>query len=320
MLYLDAEVINQWFLRYINKELTAKKRVIVCNVNGHFGMNYAIYSCFKNAQILTYNDLNQKKRGFTVFRLLNVFFAVISLIINLFYKVDARTTVTTILDNLENIYLGIDKDNQFLKRLKIRKKHRRYTKLQFIVRINSRDITTAKDLRALKLLCSLITSGRINSAMLLVDREIPELYDIQEIVLNEETPCFELSENDLKLIADAHSLPLTYGCYMHVELTRQFGLQFFLDNYHYFDLLAGSQINTRDSFIKIDKLISFIMEEKRIDAVSSKQLFYLLEFSSFFKDKFSKLEILKFRYNQLNADNLDYACDLTLLTRRINIA
>jgi len=78
--------------------------IIFYNHIGHFGSEYALSSRFNKAKILSFSQLKHKTGKNILFRLLNIVTAIVTFILNETKKGDARTTISTILSNMENIY------------------------------------------------------------------------------------------------------------------------------------------------------------------------------------------------------------------------
>lgn len=91
---------------------------------------------------------------------------------------DMRTTITTILSNMENIYLGIDKEKEYLKYLHIKKLAHKDDKIKFFIRIEEKDIETEEDVQCFKLLSRLIESKKINNTVLLISGEKVNLLNL----------------------------------------------------------------------------------------------------------------------------------------------
>lgn len=300
------------FIDHINEHIDNSKRIIFYKHNGHFGADYAITSCFKDIEVLSFKNLKNQTRKSFWFRILHIMAAVVTFVLNTTEKIDARTSIGTILTNMENIYLGIDKEKEYLKYLKIRKYPHKYGKIKFIVRVEDNDIQTDEDVNCLRLLCKLIQSGKIINTIVLISGDKISFMNLGIEKYKENIPLFQLSENDLKFIARRNNIEITEKTYNNIQLIIRFGLQFFLDNFIYFDDLSEIQEQTYDWFQRMDWIITQIIRRSN---VTREEIYPLLEFASFFENYFSKIEIQKFNNNQLRADNLDVAQKLTIISQ-----
>lgn len=298
------------FIDYVYENLNQSNRIIPYKQEGHFGMEYALLSRFKRAEILNLKQLKTKTGKNFPFRILHITAAIVAFILNESKVVDMRATIATILSNMENVYLGIDKSKEYLKYLHIKKLPHKNAKIHFIIRISENDIETDEDIQCFCLLCKLIETKRINKTILLVMGENLNLFNtgIQKDKRN--IPLFKLSEDDLDVIAKQNNLSLTENISKNIDLIQKLGLQFFIDNFNFFDTLAKVQSEQYDWIRKMDWIIGQISKKHN---VASKKLYSLLEFSSFFEKQFSKLEIQNFDDNRLEAENLDIACKLAFI-------
>ena len=300
------------FIDYVNENLKKPNRIIFYNHIGHFGLEFALCSRFKKAKILSFNQLKNKTGKNILFRLLNIVAAIVTFILNENKKGDARTTITTILSNMENIYLGIDKEKEYLKYLQIKKIPHKNGKIRFIIRIDENSIESDEDVHCLKLLCKLIETGKINNTMLLISGEQINLLNFGVQNKSKSIPLFQLQERDLDFIAKQNNLEATEVICDNIELIKKLGLQFFLDNYNYFGALAEIQEEKFDWIKKMDWIIGQIIKRSEI---TDNQIYPLLEFSSFFERYFSKIEIQNFKENQLEAENLIVAYNLAIISQ-----
>lgn len=300
------------FIDYINEHIDNSKRIIFYKHNGHFGSGYAIKSCFKGVEILPFKILKNRTRKSICFRILHIIAAMGTFILNTTEKIDARTSIGTILTNMENIYLGIDKEKEYLKYLRIRKYRHKYGKIKFVVRVEDNDIQTDEDVNCLRLLCKLIQSGKIINTILLISGDKISFMNLGIEKYKESIPLFQISENDLRFIAQRNNIEIIEKTYNSIQLITRFGLRFFLDNYMYFDDLSEIQEQTYDWLKRMDWIITQIIQRSN---VAREEIYPLLEFASFFENNFSKIEIQKFNNNQLRAENLDVAHKLTIISR-----
>ena len=79
---------------------------------------------------------------------------------------------------MENIYLGIDKEKEYLKYLHIKKLAHKDDKIKFFIRIEEKDIETEEDVQCFKLLSRLIESKKINNTVLLISGEKVNLLNL----------------------------------------------------------------------------------------------------------------------------------------------
>lgn len=301
------------FIEYIKKNLAKSNRIIFFKQNGHFGLEYAISSIIENVPIYDLNILKQKKGKNFCFRLFNIIFAIITFCLKMNKNIDSEDSVSTILNNMENIYLGIDKEKEFLKYLQIKKYSKRYRKIRHIIRIGDKDITSTEDIYIIKLLCNLIKEKKINNTLILVSGEnLIQL--LQEFYINDEKiPFFQLSKEDIIHIINTSGFKVTDDILKNTDLIKKLGLSFFLEHYSYFITLAKVEVDLVDWMKQVEWIVDLIFKDHIIDKSLKNQLVPLLEFTSFFRDKFSKTEIINFQDNLLNADNLDLASKLALL-------
>lgn len=300
------------FIDYINLNLDRSQRIIFYKHYDHFGLEYALKARFNKTEIITLKQLKTKTESYNFFKLLHMVIAIITSVLNFKKNIDFRATSETILNNAENIYLGIAKEREYLKYLHINKFSHKYRKIQFIIRVEENDLESNEDIDSLKFLCKLIESGKINNTMLLVSGNT---INILNVILQrdiENIPVFGLSENDLKFIAQKSNLEYVNTMSENLILVQKLGLQFFLDNYYYFDSLAEVHKDNLNWIQKMDWLIGRIVKNS---SITNKQLYPLLEFSSFFERQFSKIEIQNFQENQLKADNLSVAQRLAIINQ-----
>ena len=92
------------FIEYVDNNLKQSNHIIFYNHIGHFGSEYALSSRFNKAKILSFSQLKHKTGKNILLRLLNIVTAIVTFILNETKKGDARTTISTILSNMENIY------------------------------------------------------------------------------------------------------------------------------------------------------------------------------------------------------------------------
>lgn len=300
------------FIEYVNNNLKQSNRIIFYNHIGHFGSEYALSSRFNKARILSFSQLKHKTGKNILFRLLNIVAAIVTFILNETKKGDVRTTISTILSNMENIYLGIDKEKEYLKYLHLKKFSRKNGKIRFIIRIDENDIELDEDVQCLKLLCRLIENGKINTTMLLIHGEYLNLLNLENQNSSKNIPLFQLQEGDLCFIAKQNNLEITKVIFDNIDLIKKLGLQFFLDNYNYFGALAEIQEVKFDWIKRMDWIISQIIKKSEL---TDNQIYPLLEFSSFFEKNFSKIEIQNFKENQLDAENLNIAYKLAIISQ-----
>lgn len=303
-------VSQSQFIEYIKENLSAGNRTILYKHVGHFGLEYAIVSRFKKIEVISLKQLKSKKGKNILFRLINIIFAVIAFILNELKVTDARTTVTSILSNMENIYLGIDKEKEYLKYLHIKKFSHKNGNIHFAIRISENDIETDEDIQCIRLLCKLIKSGKINNTILLITGEKIDLLNLDIQKRGDHIPLFQLNKNDLDIIANENNLKVTDAIYKNIDMVQRLGIQFFIDNYRYFDALDEIQSKTFDWIHKMDWVIKQISQKSEIE---NHQLYRLLEFSSFFEKYFTKIDIINFNNNQLEAQNLDTANNLAII-------
>lgn len=297
------------FIEYVNKNLDNSNRIIFFKHIGHLGLDYAILSRFKKSEILSFEQLKTKTGKNAFFRLVNIITAIITCIIHENKGPDLRTTISSVLSNMENIYLGVDKNKEYLKYLKIKKLSHKAGKILYFIRIEEKDIETEEDIRCLKLLCKFIKSGKINNTVLLISGEVINLFPLAD---QENIPIFQLKSTDLDIIAKQNGLYLTESIAKNIELIQKFGLHFFMENADFFDALEDIHSDEVNWIDKVDWIINQISLRKKI---ACEPLYSLLEFSSFFDNQFSKLEIQNFESNKLNANNLDTAAKLALISR-----
>lgn len=300
------------FIDYVTLNLNKSQRIIFYKHYDHFGLEYALKARFKRAEILYLKQLKTKTEHNNFLRLLHIVMAIITSILNLKKNIDFRATTETILDNAENIYLGIAKEREYLKYLHIKKFSHKNRKIQFIIRIEESDLESNEDIDSLKFLCKLIESGKINNTMLLVSGNAINILNVALQRDIENIPVFQLTENDLKFIAQKSNLEFVNTMSENLILVQKFGLQFFLDNYYYFDSLAEIHKNNLNWIEKMDWLIGQIVKNS---SITDRQLYPLLEFSSFFERRFSKIEIQNFKEDQLKADNLSVAQKLAIINQ-----
>lgn len=300
------------YISYITEHEKKAERIIFYKHNGHFGEEFALLSRYPKIQLINFRQLKGLTGKNICFRILHIIAAIGTFILNTSKKIDARTSISTILSNAENIYLGIDKGKEYLKYLRIKKTPHKYKKIKFIIRIEEDDIETDEDISCLRLLCNLIKSGRINNSLLLITDEKVRLLNIGIKIDNEAFPFFQLSKDDLSFIAKRKNLKVNEVIFKNINLVKQFGLQFFLDNYIFFETLSDVQNQTYDWIQKMDWIIKQMINRSRL---TDKELYPLLEFVSFFEHSFSKVEIQKFNKNALESDNLEIAYKLSILDR-----
>lgn len=300
------------FIDYVKGNLSKSNRIILYKHEGHFGLEYAMKSRFNNIEILNLEQLKMKTGKNILFRLVNIVAAIVAFILNEHKDIDARTTVSTILSNMENIYLGIDKEKEYLKYLHIKKFPCKSAKIHFAIRIDVKDIETEEDMQSLKLLCKLIKSWKISNTILLISGEKINLLSLglQEEVTR--IPVFKLQENDLILIARKNNIKITESIFQNIDIIQKLGLQFFLDNSGFFDALDQIPAEKFDWIQKMDWIVNQMIRKSDI---TNKQLYRLLEFSSFFDKYFTKIEIQNFNNDQLEAQNLNKANDLAIISQ-----
>lgn len=297
---------------YINENINHSNRIIIYKHIGHFGLEYAILSRFKNVKILNLKQLKTKQGKNLLFRLLHIVIAIGAFILNKNKDTGMHTTITTILNNMENIYLEIDKEKEYLKYLHIKKLAHKNGKIKFFIRIEEKDIETEEDIQCFRLLSKLIESKRINNTILLISGEKINLLNLGIKKEEKKIPVFRLQESDLHVIAKENELTVTKTIGKNIDLIQKLGLQFFIDNYFYFDALSEIQVEKFDWIEKMDWLISQISKR---NGISTQPLYSLLEFSSFFENCFSKLEIQNFNNNELDVQNLDIAKKMALVNQ-----
>lgn len=300
------------FLDYINENTNRFNRIILYKHRGHFGSEYAIRSRFKNAEILNLKQLKSRKGKNLFFRIIHIAAAVIAFFFNERKTMDARTTITTVLNNMENIYLGIDKEKEYLKYLHIKKYARKDGKIKFFIRIEEKDIETDEDVQCFRILTKLIKSKKINNTVLLVSGERINLMNLGINMEEGAIPIFQLTEADLVIIAKENEFEVTKKIGKNIDLIQKLGLQFFIDNYVHFDALSKIQADNFDWIQKMEWLINQI--NKRNES-TDRQLYSILEFSSFFENNFSKIDIQDFNNNVLDTKNLDIAQEMALITK-----
>lgn len=301
------------FIEYVSSNIkNSKKRIIYYKHNGHFGLEYAIISRYKKAELLEFRELKTKTGKNILFRVIYIVSAIITCILNHIKLIDIRTSINTILSNMENVYLGIDKQREYLKYLKIKKISRKNGKIQFFIRIEESDIESEDDVHCLKLLCKLIENGKINNAVLLISGEQLRLLNFTESSAVNKNTIFELNEDDLVFIANQNRLELAESAIQNIDLVKKLGLNFFIDNYKYFNLLSENQKRKQNWIENIDWMIKEIV--KRGEITDSK-IYPLLEFASFFEYNFSKLDIMNFKDDELEAKNLSVANNLALISQ-----
>lgn len=298
------------FVKYIDENLSNSRRVISFKCDGHFGLEYALRTHFKNVKILNYKELKTKTGKHILFRVLHVVTAFGTFLLNHCKEVDARTTFSTVLSNMENIYLAIDKEKEHLKYLQIKKFPHKRRKIRFVIRLSEDEIESIHDIQCLRELVTLIQSRRINRAILICSDDIADALGFDFNSCTEGQPCFRLDKDDLYLIAKEKGLSVTKRTIQNIDLIKKMGLQFFIDNFRFFDALEEIQDDHSDWLKKMDLIIKQIIDWNN---VSPEHLYPLLEFSSFFEKKFTKLEIKSFNDDQLKADNLSVAHRLNLL-------
>ena len=194
------------FIDYLREYEKTSKRIIFYKRDGHFGAEFAILSRYKKTELLTFKELKGCTGKNIAFRVLNILAAIGTFILNATKKIDARASVSTILSNAENVYLGIDKEKECLKYLKIKKYSHKYTKVKFIIRVEENDIESDEDISCLRLLCKMIQSGRINNTLLLIVGEQMQLLNLGIDKQTEHIPLFRLLENDLRFIAQRKNI------------------------------------------------------------------------------------------------------------------
>lgn len=297
------------FIEYVNKNLTSLNRIIFFKHIGHFGLDYAILSRFKKSEVLSFEQLKTKTGKNIFFRLINIVSAIITCIIHEHKGPDLRTTISSVLSNMENLYLGVDKNKEYLKYLNIKKISHKTGKILYFIRVENKDIETEDDIQCIKTLCKFIESGRINNTVLLISGEIINLFSLAD---QEHIPIFQLQSTDLDIIAKQNGVCITESTTKNIELIQKFGIHFFIENASFFDALSDIHSDEVNWIDKMDWIINQISIRNNIE---SEPLYSLLEFSSFFDNQFSKLEIQNFENNKLNAQNLDTATKLALISR-----
>lgn len=300
------------YIDYISEQEKKANRIIFYKHNGHFGAKYAILSRYKKIELLSFKELKEQHGKNLLFRVLHIFTAIIAFVAHERSEIDARTSITTILSNIENIYLGIDKEKEYLKYLQIKKYPHKYVKAKFVIHIVDNDIDSDEDLNCLRILCKLIQSGRINNTVLLISGEKINMLNLSEKNQPEHIPVFELTENDLRFIASRNNIKYSESIGQNINLVKTFGIQFFLDNFSYFKALSDVQDQTFDWIKKMDWIITQIIKTGDIDR---KEIYPLLEFTSFFERNFSKIEVQNFNNNELDADKLEIAHELAILSK-----
>lgn len=302
---------------YVKENIKQSKRIIMYKHIGHFGLEYAILYRFTDAKIITLKQLKTKKGKNLMFRLLHIIFAIGTFIVNESTNIDMRTSLTTILNNMENIYLGIDKEREYLKYLHIKKFAHRYGKIKFFIRIEEKDIETNEDIQCLRLLAKLINSKKLNNTVLLISGEKIDLLNLGIQKEKTKIPVFQLQTTDLNIIAKENELTVTETIYKNIDLIQKLGLQFFIDNYFYFDALSEVQ---KEKITWLEKMEWIISQMSQQNEVVTQPLYSLLEFSSFFENYFSKIEIQKFNDNELDVHNLDVAKKMSLISQEKSLS
>ena len=226
--------VQAHFIDYINNNLSQNKRVIFYKHKGHFGLEYSIKTYLKKAELITFTQLKTKTGKNIFFRILNILSAIVTFIINEKDKGDARTTVSSILNNLENIYLGIDKEKEYLKYLNVKKLKHKNSRIKHVIRIEDADIETENDIACLRLLVKLIKKGNINNTLLLISGIQINLLNLDNEEIFTNSDWFELSIEDLKFIVHQYNLNISDSVYNNIELIKSLGIQFLLDNYKCF--------------------------------------------------------------------------------------
>ena len=300
-------------IKYVEENIKKEKRIISYQHQGHVGLEYALCSYFKKVEVINFDQLKKKSGKNITFRLLNIFSAIISFILKYFTKIDAGTSLSTIINNSENLYLGINKENESLKYLKIKKIPHKYTTPKFVILIEDNDIKSSNDMLCIKLLYTLIKSKKINNTILLISGQNISMLNIQNIEISNGSPQFTLNNNDIRTISSIYNLDFTNSITQNIDFIRKFGITFYIENYKYFNLLCKSDINIEDDFDKIGWLINIIFNDNCFDTTSLNQLYQLLEFVSFFEHDFNKLEVINFENNLLNAENLNIASQLEII-------
>ena len=308
------------FLKYFNKNIYDKNRIIIYEHNGHIGLDFVLNSQLPKSVILRYYQLKNKKGKNIAFRILYLVSTLLSQIIKLFTKVDPEISFSTILNNAENMYLGINKKNEELKYLKIKKHSHNYKKIKFIVIVEDDDIKSSADILEIRLLYNMIYEKKINNTALLISKKNLDKINChcQYSEKYENIPIFELTKDDIQIISKIYNMSYNENIINSIDLIKKFGITFYIDNHKYFELLENTENNMNEIYDKIDWMIKIILTDNKLNDLDISQLYQLLEFVSFFNYEFSKLEVLNFKNNALKANNLDVAYDLKLICRVSN--
>ncbi len=308
------------FVDYINKKIKENNRIIFYKSDGHFGGEYALYRTFKKIEIFTLTELKNKKKNHIFFKILNGLAAVVSLIILKGKKIDPSNASKIFIENVENIYLGIDKKIEYLKYLQVKKFSRlKYKKPKNIIIVKDNDINCQDDIRCINLLKKYIINKKITKTLLLIVDNMESPLSIKNILTPKRIPNYSLTENDLINIAYNYNFEYVDGIYKNIDLIKKFGINFLIDNYSYFILLASKNINVDNYYNKLEWLINSIINEHNIVKENSEQLFKVLEFASFFEYSFSKLDISKYNNDELKSDNLTIAKDISFICELQNL-
>lgn len=93
---------------------------------------------------------------------------------------------------------------------------------------------------------------------------------------------YELTRDDLQVVSKNHGIHFTPVHEESVDLIQKLGLQFYIDNYHYIESLGMTSESNDGTTKKMERLVNTIIRCHHLDAEETRNLFPLLEFSSFF--------------------------------------
>ena len=303
----------------ITKEVKQGNRIIFINKKGHVGLEFAIHTAFRHIKVMTFSELKEQKCSTGVFRFLNILASLLALMFNITQRVDTSSSITSLLDNIENVYRGINKEYSFLKFLHVTKFAHKYRFPRYAILIDVRDF--AEDSKGVSLLYELVLKKKIQKSVLIVSQELAGVLCKSNSLRANSNTCYELTRDDLEVVSKNHGIHFTHVQEESVVLIQKLGLQFYIDNYHYIESLGMTPESNDGTTKKMERLVNTIIRYHHLDAEKTRNLFPLLEFSSFFPNAFTKLSIIKFENDQLKAENLTTACELSFirqLSRKIN--
>lgn len=223
------------FLEYFKTKIAAGCKFIPYVEKGHFGKDFALKKEYKDIEIISFGELKKKniKCRVLFFSILRILASGLEIIINCFSKNEINNSLTVIVENLENIYLGVSKNNEFIKYLNIRKNSQKKFRIKTVLKIDENDILDKEDLDCVKLILSLINQGDINNLIVLISDKVCDLLG-NIVFLSEDIKTFELTGEDLnKILSNNYQSNLNITSPL-MSVARTIGIKFIIDNYKLF--------------------------------------------------------------------------------------